>query len=106
MTGAPSAPVVVLLFSVAERSYACAADVFPLVVDDVLGTVAENAGRLKLFQDDRVFGNEDLQRIALGDVKRSPQFDGKNDTSQLVHLAYDAGRFHVGTSSDHVRQTP
>ena len=65
---------------------------------DVAGIAAENTGGVILLENDLVILHEDFQRIAYRDVESSSQFDGKDNTSKLVQLTDDTGRFHTETS--------
>ena len=71
---------------------ASAANVLVLVVDDVFGVTAEDAGGLILLQDDRRTINIDFQCVFLDDVEGSAQFDRKDDASQFVNFTNDTGR--------------
>ena len=70
------------------------ANVFSTEHNDILCVVAENAGRLILFQNDRSSVHVDLQGILFGDVQGAAQFDRENNTAQLIDFSYDSGRLH------------
>ena len=71
------------------------ADVLALKSGDVLGAVAEDAGRLIFLQHDGGPVNIDLQGILLCNVQRAAQFDGEDDTPQFVDPADNTCGFHV-----------
>ena len=77
-----------------ELFHAVGADVLALEDGDVLGAVAEDAGRLILFQHDRGAVHVDLQGVLLRDVERAAQFDGQDDKTEFVDAADEACRFH------------
>lgn len=56
------------------------ANVFAFVIDNVSSLVAENAGRLILFEQDVLIVNIDLDRILFVDVERASQLDRQNDS--------------------------
>jgi hypothetical protein len=69
-------------------------NILPLELDDVFLTVAEDAGRLKLFQYDGRPIHINLQGVFLLDIQSTAQLDGQNDTPQFVHLSDNASGFH------------
>ena len=77
-----------------EFFHAVGTDVLALEDGDILGAVAEDAGRLILFEHDRGAVYIDLQGVLLRDVERAAQLDGQDDTTELVDAANDACRFH------------
>jgi hypothetical protein len=70
---------------------AALADVLTLVIYDILGVVAKNASWLILFQYNGGTVNIDFQRVLLGNVERTAQFNRQYDTAQLIHFSYDPG---------------
>ena len=83
-----------------EFADAVGADVLALEGAYTLGVSAEDAGRLILFEDDRVGIRIDFQSILFANLQSSPQFDRKNDASQLIDFANDTGRFQVAVPPD------
>lgn len=69
-------------------------DALAVEINDIVNLVAENAGGLILLQNDLVFVNENFNRVLLLNVQGLSDFDGKNDSAQLVYLANDSRRFH------------
>ena len=61
---------------------------------DVVGVVAENAGRVVLLENDTVIIGENLNGILYFDVHCLSDFDRKNDSSQLVYFSDHSGGFH------------
>ena len=70
-------------------------DILALEGNDLLGTAAEDAGRLVLAKNDRLAVNVDLYRITKLDVEGTAQLDGKNDATQFVYFSYNTCRFHI-----------
>ena len=73
-------------------------DVLALEVDDILCVIAENAGRLILFQHNGSTVHIDLQRILFRDVQGAAQLNGQHDPPQLIHFTHDSSRFHTSRS--------
>lgn len=71
------------------------ANVLSLIAYDTLCAVAEDAGGMILVENDVVTLNKDFQRITLGNIKSTAQFNGKDDASKLVNFSYNSGRFHT-----------
>lgn len=76
------------------------AEIFVLITDHVSGVAAEDTRGLILSQNDRGAVDIDLQRVALGDLKSAPQFDGEHNAAQLVNFTYNSGGFHSFLLSD------
>jgi hypothetical protein len=57
--------------------------------DDVIGTVAENAGGLIFLQNDLIFVGEDLERVFFVDVHYLSDAYGENYSSKLVYFPCD-----------------
>jgi hypothetical protein len=64
--------------------------ILTLIDHHVLGIIAENAGRLVLFQDNGSAVHIDLERVALRDVQGTAQLDGQHDASEFVYFTYDS----------------
>ena len=73
-------------------------DVLPFEINDVLGVITEDAGRLIFLQHDRGAVHVDFKGVFLCNVQSAAQFDGEDNASQLINLSHDAGRFHFNTS--------
>ena len=49
-----------------------------------------------LFKYDLVLFNVDLNGIGVGDAKLAAKLLGHNDSTKLVDMSYNSGRFHKG----------
>src|SRR5699024_10588437 len=74
-----------------EHADAVGADVPAAEGDNVLGAVAEDAGRLVLAKDHRIALYVDLHRIFLVDIERPSELYGQHYAPQLIDLSYDPG---------------
>ena len=63
------------------------ADVLSFIADDVLGAVAENAGRMILVKNDIIAFNKNLKSVFFSDVQCAAQFDREYDSAQLINLS-------------------
>jgi hypothetical protein len=70
------------------------ADQLALEKVHITRVVAEDAGGMILLQDDLVAFRKDFEGILHGNIHGLAQFDGNYDSSQVVKLPYDTGRFH------------
>ena len=77
---------------------ALGADILAAENDDIPGVITENAGGLIFFQNDGRSIHIDLQGVFLRDIQCTAQFDGKDDTAQLIDLPDNAGRFQCDHS--------
>ena len=71
------------------------ADELALVKLRVFSAAAENARRLVFFQYDGIFVYEDFNGILAGKRKILSDFDGKNDSSEVIDASDDSCGFHV-----------
>ena len=74
----------------------CAGVLFLLVAALFLAA-AENAGRFIFLQQDGVPVYEDFNSLLAGKRKGFSDFDGKNDSSEVIDASDDSSRFHVIT---------
>jgi len=74
------------------------ADIFALIVDNILCIRAENTGRLVLFKDNHVAFGVNLDRISFCDIKSSAKFDRYYDSSEVIKFPDYTGGFQVGYS--------
>ena len=74
------------------------ADILTLVVDDILGTVAENACRMIFVKNDIIPVYENLKCVSLRDIQSAAKLDRQHDPPELIDLSYNTGRFHVAPS--------
>ena len=77
---------------------ASVADALAVKIHGVIRAVAEDAGGLVFLQDDTVVIGKNFDGVLLLDIQNLSNFNGKHDSSQLVHLADYSGRFHDGLS--------
>ena len=61
---------------------------------DVVRVVAEYAGGMIFLQDDAVIIGEDLDGILYLNVHCFTDFNGENDSTQLVYFSYHSCGFH------------
>jgi len=96
-TFSPAAPLfffVQNLFAGSELLHAVRADVLASVVFDISAVAAEDAGRLILLENNGFAIDIDFDSVLLCDVERAAQFDGQNDSAELVDLSDDTCGFH------------
>lgn len=72
------------------------ANIFSAIGNQASGRAAEDAGRLKLLQNDPVILHIDLQFVPFGNIQRTPQFNRQNDSSQIINFTNNTSRFHYG----------
>ena len=76
-----------------ELLQAVFADQLILVSHNIPRIVAENAGRMVLFENDLVVLHKDFQCIAQADIHGPAQFNGNYDSAQIVQFADYPRRF-------------
>lgn len=82
------------LYSFTETVCAAFADKLALIFDQAFVTAADDAVGLVFFQNYAVALYKNFNSVLLSQGKGSSDFDGENDTTQLVELAYNTGGFH------------
>ena len=86
------------LYLVFQLFDAVRADVLSLVVNDILCAVAENACRMIFVKDDIISVYKYLKRVSLCDVQSASKLYRKDNTSELINLSNNTGRFHLASS--------
>jgi hypothetical protein len=66
------------------------ANVLALEVYQIIRVIAEEAGRMILFQNDGLFVDEDFDGVLYVDTQCPAKFDGDYDPPEGVHFANDA----------------
>jgi hypothetical protein len=82
-----------LLRRMPQFSEALPANQFPFKIYDIFYARAEQASRLVFFQHDAFAIHVNFYGVSLFDTERSPQFDRKNNSAQLVDFSNDTGSF-------------
>ena len=70
------------------------ADALAVEEDDIIGVVAEDAGRMIFLKDDAIIIGEDLDGILDLDVHGFADLNGEHDSAQLVDFSDHSGGFH------------
>lgn len=73
---------------------AFAADELTFILHQTLSRGAKYAVVLVFAEDDLLIFDKDLHLIMLCNIQRSSQFDGKDDSAQLIDLSNNTCRFH------------
>jgi len=71
-------------------------DIASLIGDDILCVAAEDTGRLILLENDGVILNKDFEWIPFADLECAAQFNGQDDTAEVIDFADDTGGFQGG----------
>jgi hypothetical protein len=78
---------------------AASADRPSAVLLDRVGAAAEDAGRLRSAQEDRLVLDEDLERILLGQAEPLANLDRDDDPAELVDVTDDARALHSSSGA-------
>lgn len=85
------------LLDIAHILNALHADISAMVADKTAGRTAENAGRFILLKNHFVIIQVNFQFIPFRNIQGAAQFNGKNNSAQLINSSNDTSRFHVAT---------